>query len=195
MSNPLALLSNPSEVTTPRALQWLTRSKVMAVAWTAMRIWLGVMWIQAGVAKLWGAEAAAFIHNGGAGVKGFASHGVAAYSWWGSFLHGFVVPNAGWIGILVAVAEFVIGIALVLGFFTPLAALGSLALLFTYVMSGTASVCAFYALFAIVILATWRTSSWLGVDGLIAGFRQRHHAAQLSSQGVTTETNESAKAA
>src|ERR1019366_9650525 len=67
-----------------------------------------------------------------------------------------------------------IGIGLALGLFTRVAALGSLALLFTYVMSGTASVCAFYALFAIVILATWRTSSWIGVDGLTSGYRQRH---------------------
>jgi hypothetical protein len=42
------------------------------------------------------------------------------------------------------------------------------------VMSGTASVCAFYALFAIVILTMWRTSSWLGVDGLVASYRQHH---------------------
>ena len=48
------------------------------------------------------------------------------------------------------------------GLFTRIATLASLALLFTCVMSGTASVCAFYALFAIVILAMWRTSSWIG---------------------------------
>jgi thiosulfate dehydrogenase [quinone] large subunit len=132
------------------------------------------MWLQAGIAKIWGAENPAFMHNGGAGVAGFASHGAAAYSWWGSFLHSFVVPNAGWIGVLVAFSEFAIGVALVLGLLTPLACLGSLLLLFTYVMSGTASVCAFYALFAIVILTMWRTSSWIGVDGLISGYRQRH---------------------
>jgi thiosulfate dehydrogenase [quinone] large subunit len=183
MMNPVALLSDPTEVATPRALQWLTRSKVMAVAWTAMRVWLGIMWIQAGVSKLWGAESVAFLH--GAGVKGFASHGVPAYSWWGSFLHGFVVPNAGWIGVLVAVAEFLVGVALVLGLFTPIAALGSLALLFTYVMSGTASVCAFYALFAIVILATWRTSSWLGADGLLIGYRQRRKASAQTAATVS----------
>jgi hypothetical protein len=89
------------------------------------------------------------------------------------------------------VAEFAIGIALVAGLFTRLAALGSLALLFTYVMSGTASVCAFYALFAIVILVMWRTSSWIAIDGLIAGYRQRHPGLFRSSlpltrkQGVT----------
>jgi uncharacterized membrane protein YphA (DoxX/SURF4 family) len=113
---------------------------------------------------------------------------------WGTFLHGFVVPNSGWIGILVAVAEFVIGIALVLGLFTRIAALGSLAMLFTYVISGTASVCALYALFAIVILAMWRTSSWIGVDGLVAGFRQRHNDRRTSGENVT-RTLEFAKAA
>ena len=69
---------------------------------------------------------------------------------------------------LVAVAELAIVVALVAGLFTRLAALGSLALLFTCVMSGTASVGAFYALFAVVIPVMWRTSSWNGIDGLPA---------------------------
>jgi thiosulfate dehydrogenase [quinone] large subunit len=185
MQNVTDVIGDPSALRTPRALVWLQRSKSAALVWTAMRVWLGVMWLQAGVSKLWGAENPAFMHNGGAGVAGFASHGVAAYSWWGSFLHSFVVPNAGWIGILVALAEFAVGVCLALGLFTPFAAVVSLALLFTYVMSGTASVCAFYALFAIVIIAMWRTSSWIGVDGLIAGYRQRRRNAPPTSSSVT----------
>jgi thiosulfate dehydrogenase (quinone) large subunit len=181
------LLGEPSAINTPRILEWLRTSKLMSVAWTAMRIWLGVMWIQAGTAKLWGAENPAFLHNNGAGVAGFATHGAAAYSWWGSFLHSFVVPNASWIGVIVAFSEFAIGVALALGLFTRLAALGSLVLLFTYVMSGTASVCGFYALFALVILATWRTSSWIGVDGLISGYRQRRSAKLALHNVVVTD--------
>ncbi len=181
MENIRELLGEPSAIKTPKFLTWVQGSKVLALGWTAMRIWLGVMWIQAGTAKLWGAENAAFLHNNGAGVAGFAAHGVPAYSWWGSFMHAFVVPNAGWIAILVAVTEFSIGVALSLGLFTRLAALASLALLFTYVMSGTASVCAFYAFFAIVILATWRTSSWIGVDGVISGYRQRHQGQKIAA--------------
>ena len=168
-----SVIGEPARRTNLPVWESLKTSKLAALGWTAMRVWLGVMWIQAGSAKLWGAEAAAFVH-GGAGVAGFAAHGTPAYSWWGSFLHGFVVPNAGPLGVLVAVAEFAIGVALVAGLFTRLAALGSLALLFTYVMSGTASVCAFYALFAVVILVMWRTASWIGADGLIAGYRQHH---------------------
>lgn len=178
MDNIRELLGEPSAVKTPTFLIWVQRSKVLALGWTALRIWLGVMWIQAGVSKLWGAENPSFLHNNGAGVAGFAGHGVAAYSWWGTFLHSFVVPNASWIAVLVALSEFAIGVLLSLGLLTRLAALGSLALLFTYVMSGTASVCAFYAFIALVILATWRTSSWIGVDGVIRGFRQRRSSSK-----------------
>lgn len=176
-----SIIGNPDQQRTPRAVVWLQRSRAAALVFCAMRVWLGVMWLQAGVAKLWGAENPAFLHNGGAGVAGFAAHGVPAYSWWGTFMHSFVVPNAGWIAVLVALTEFAVGCCLALGLFTPWAALVSLALLFTYVMSGTASVCAFYAAFAIVIIATWRTSSWIGLDGLISGYRQRRAAALAAS--------------
>lgn len=179
MKNPVELLADPSDRKVPLVFERLTRSRLAGLVWTAMRIWLGIMWIQAGVAKLWGAENPAFLHDNGAGVAGFAAHATAAYTWWGSFLHGFVAPNAGWIGVLIAVSEFAIGIGLVLGLFTRAAALASLALLFTYVMSGTASVCGFYALFAVVILMTWRTSSLFGCDGFVAGYRQRRRNASL----------------
>lgn len=177
MVSVVKMIGDPSKLSLPRPLYQLQRSKSAALVWTGMRVWLGVMWLQAGVSKLWGAENPAFLHNNGAGVAGFATHGTAAYSWWASFLHTFVVPNAGWIGIVVALAEFTVGVCLALGLFTPIAAIVSLALLFTYVMSGTASVCAFYAFFAIVIIATWRTSSWIGIDGLISGYRQRRRGA------------------
>lgn len=182
MASPVEFLGEPTARRNLRVWEWVKESKIMAVGWTAMRVWLGAMWIQAGVAKLWGAENPGFLHDNGAAVAGFAGHGTPAYTWWGSFLHSFVVPNAGWIALLVAVSEFAIGIALCLGLFTRIAALGSLALLFTYVMSGTASVCGWYALFAIVILVMWKTSSWLGVDGLVASYRQhRHHESGLHS--------------
>jgi len=177
MKSVTEMVGDPAAVETPRILQFLTRSRIMGVGWSAMRIWLGVMWIQAGVSKLWGAENPAFMHHNGAGVAGFAAHGVAAYSWWGSFLHTFVVPNSGWIGVLVSVAEFLVGIGLAIGFLTPAAALGGLILNFTYVMSGTASVNAFYMLFAVIILATWRTSGMIGVDGIVTGYLQRRREA------------------
>ncbi len=177
MKNVTAIFGSPEDRTALAPFNWLRTSRYATVAWLAVRVWIGIMWIQAGWAKIFGAENAAFLHNNGAGVAGFASHGVAAYSWWGSFLHSFVVPNAGWIAVMVAFGELAIGLGLAFGFLTRTAAVASLLLLFTYVMSGTASVCAFYALCAIIVLATWRTSSWIGVDGLIAGWRERRRGA------------------
>ena len=173
MQKSLNFLGTPSTRPSLKPFTWLRNSLAMSLVWTAARVWLGIMWLQAGVSKIWGAESPAFMHNGGAGVAGFAGHGTPAYSWWGSFMHSFVVPNAGWIAVSVALAEFAIGVLLVAGLFTRVAALASLGLLFTYVMSGTASVCAFYALFAIVLLVMWRTASYIGADGLISGYRQR----------------------
>jgi len=180
-----SLIAEPEDIKTPQIWNYLTRSKVMGVVWSGLRIWLGIMWIQAGVAKLWGAENPAFMHNNGAGVAGFAAHGIAGYSWWASFLHGFVVPNSGWIGVLVALSEFLVGLGLAVGFLTPAAATVGALLNFTYIMSGTASVNAFYALIAIIVLATWRTSSEIGIDGFIRAYRLSHGGKILNRQRTT----------
>lgn len=180
------LVGDPSTRNTPKALRWLSRSKLAAPLWTAARIWLGVMWIQAGVSKLWGAENPGFLHHNGSAVASYAAHGatagVASYTWWGTVLHSFVVPNSGWIGILFAVAEFVVGIGLAVGLLTPLMAFGALLMNVIYMLSGTAGVNPVYALSAILLLATWRTSGWIGLDGLLVGFIERRRKARSAEQ-------------
>src|ERR1700685_1949696 len=85
----------------------------------------------AGYQKIWGSERSAFWFGGGAGVKGFATAGVAgstsgkggaSYGWWAGFLHNFVIPNASWIGRFISLAEILIGVALILGLLTGAAA-------------------------------------------------------------------------
>jgi hypothetical protein len=58
-----AVIGEPAERTNLSVWEGLKNSKLAALAWTAMRVWLGVMWIQAGSAKLWGAEAARDRHR------------------------------------------------------------------------------------------------------------------------------------
>jgi thiosulfate dehydrogenase [quinone] large subunit len=173
MNNLTTVFGDPAERTTLRAFTWLRDSKYASIAWLAVRVWIGIMWFQAGWSKVFGAENPSFLHNNGAGVAGFAGHGVPAYSWWGSIMHSFVVPNASWIAVIVAFGELAIGLGLVVGFLTRTAAIASLVLLLTYIMSGTAGVTGFYAFCALIVLATWRTSTWIGIDGVIAGFKQR----------------------
>jgi hypothetical protein len=54
---------------------------------------------------------------------------------------------------------------------------------------------------AIVILTMWKTSSWIGLDGLLANYRQRHHGAHhhhvpwdRTSNGTVGHTPKAAEA-
>jgi len=152
---------------------WLFRSQAASIVWLVARFWLGYQWANAGYQKIWGSERLGFWYNNGAGVKGFATGGVAAshgatasvaYGWWAGFLHNFVTPNAAWIAKLVALGELAIGVALILGLFTGLAALAGVTLNLTYMLSGVAGVNPIYALIGVGLILAWRNAGNLGLD-------------------------------
>lgn len=156
-----------------RVANWLFRSKAASIIWLAARLWLGYEWLNAGYQKIWGSESAAFWSGGGAAVKGFATAGVAgsatgkggaSYGWWAGFLHNFVVPNSSWIAKLVAVSEVAIGVLLIVGLFTGLAAVAGIALNVIYMFSGTAGVNPAYAIVALLLIMAWRNAGYLGLD-------------------------------
>lgn len=176
---PLETASGKS-ATSPRTgnlkvTDWLYRSNYASVLWLAVRIWLGYQWLNVGYQKIWGSEKAFFWNGGGAGVYGFAKGGVAAntpmgavgYGWWAAFLHNFVMPNASWIAKVISITELAVGIGLILGLFTGLAALVAVTLNFTYMMTGTAGVNPLYALAGLFLVLAWRNAGLLGFDGLV----------------------------
>jgi thiosulfate dehydrogenase (quinone) large subunit len=156
-----------------RFADWLFRSRAASVIWLAVRLVLGYWWLNVGYQKIWGSEKAGFWYGGGAGVKGFASAGVlgsatgksgASYGWWAAFLHNFVIPNASWIAKLIALGELAIGIGLVIGLFTGLAALGGLLLNVIYMFTGSAGVNPAYAILEVPLILAWRNAGYLGLD-------------------------------
>ncbi len=159
-----------------RFADWLFRSPAASVIWLVVRVVLGYWWLNAGYQKIWGSERAAFWFGGGAAVKGFATAGVlgsatgkggASYGWWAAFLHNFVVPNASWIAKLIALGELAIGIALILGLFTGLAALAGLLLNVIYMFSGSAGVNPAYAILSIGLILAWRNAGLFGLDRFV----------------------------
>ena len=168
-----------------RLADWLFRSRAASVLWLAVRLVLGYWWLNAGYQKIWGSEKAAFWFGGGAGVKGFATAGVlgsatgksgASYGWWAAVLHNFVIPNASWIAKLVALGELAIGIGLVLGLFTGLAALSGLTLNMMYMFTGSAGVNPAYMILEVPLILAWRNAGYLGLDryALDAAWWKRH---------------------
>jgi thiosulfate dehydrogenase [quinone] large subunit len=169
-----------------RISAWLYRSHEASLLWLLVRLWLGYQWINAGYQKIWGAEKSAFWFGSGVGVKGFATAGVAgsttgkggaSYGWWAGFLHNFVIPNASWIGMFISVAEILIGVALVVGLFTGLAAFAGLSLNVVYMFSGSSGVNPMYAILSVLLILAWRNAGWLGLDrvALPAWRRWRYH--------------------
>jgi thiosulfate dehydrogenase [quinone] large subunit len=159
-----------------RLADWFYRSRTASVLWLVARVWLGYGWLNAGYQKIWGAESAAFWNGGGAGVKGFATAGVAgskagtggaSYGWFAAFLHGFVIPNAPWIAKVVAVSELTIGALLILGLFTGAAAVVGLALNLIYMFSGSSGVNPAYAIVAVFLILAWRNAGYLGLDRFV----------------------------
>jgi len=159
-----------------RFSDWLYRSRSAAILWLVVRLWLGYQWLNAGYQKIWGAEKSAFWFGSGAGVKGFATAGVAgstsgkggaSYGWWAGFLHNFVIPNASWIGRFISLGEILIGVALILGLITGGAAIAGLALNIIYMFTGSAGVNPMYAILSVLLILAWRNAGWFGLDGLI----------------------------
>jgi len=168
-----------------RLADWFFRSSAASLIWLVVRLWLGYQWMNAGYQKIWGSEKSAFWFGGGAGVKGFATAGVAgsatgkggaSYGWWAGFLHNFVIPNASWIAKFIALGELVIGIARVRGLFTGLVALCALILNLVYMFTGSAGVNPAYAILEVPLILAWRNAGYLGLDrfALRGAWRQRH---------------------
>jgi thiosulfate dehydrogenase [quinone] large subunit len=142
-----------------------------------VRMWLGYQWINAGYQKIWGSERAVFWFGGGAGVKGFASAGIAgstagqgsgaSYGWWAAVLHDFVVPNASWVAKFISIGEILIGVALILGLFTGAAAFAGLLLNLTYMFTGSAGVNPMFMILEILLILAWRNAGLIGLDRMI----------------------------
>lgn len=171
----MATFTGDTGITEPRSAHWIFASRTAGWIWLVVRLWLGYEWLIAGAAKLFGVESTAFWKTG-LGVKGYALGAIAAskgphaqvsYGWWVAVLRDFVVPNYALIAKADALAEFAIGIALILGLFAGVAALVGLSLNFTYILSGTVSTNPVFIVLGVLLVLAWRNAGWYGIDGIL----------------------------
>jgi thiosulfate dehydrogenase (quinone) large subunit len=158
----------------PRAAKWLYGGTQAAWIWLVVRVYLGYEWINAGWPKLLGSEHSAWIGNGTA-VKGYLTlastkltqgdHPAVAYGWYSSFLNWVVSSGlyhaVAWV---VAVGEVAVGIALILGAFTGIAAFFGVVMNFNYMFAGSAGVNPLFAIFGIFLILAWRVAGYYGLD-------------------------------
>lgn len=146
---------------------WLFAKRTL---FTALRVWLGFQWLEAGLHKV---GAAAWTGaNAGAAVAGFANGAIAkaagdnpaVQAWYADFLEAVVIPNAAAFGYLVAWGEVFVGIGLILGVFTGFAALAGALMNINFLLAGTVSTNPILLVAAIAVLAAIEYAEAFGID-------------------------------
>ena len=154
----------------PNVTRFLFADTRMAPVWLVVRLWLGYEWLAAALGK-W-TEGGWVGAGAGGAVKGFAQGAIAQTAgehpqvtgWYASFLEHVVLPNAALFSYLVILGETLVGVALVLGAFTGIAAFFGVFMNASFLFAGTAGANPLMALAGVLLVLAWRVSGWWGLD-------------------------------
>lgn len=138
--------------------------------WLVLRLYLGWEWLSAGWGKLnnpaWtgsktGAAITGFVN--GALQKTSGEH-PDVQSWYAWFLSHLVLPYPVFWSYLVTAGEVLVGIALILGIFTGIAAFFGSLMNMSYLLAGAVSINPVLFAVALFLILAWKTAGWWGLD-------------------------------
>jgi len=154
----------------PPIAQMLFSDKRAAWFWLVVRVWLGWQWIQAAQHKI---TNPAWVENGQA-LRGFWTGAIQvpdtgrppiAFAWYRSFIQLLLDNEAyTWFGKLIAYGELIVGIALVVGAFTGIAAFFSGLMNWNFMMAGSASTNPLLFIFGVGLMLAWKVAGRIGLD-------------------------------
>lgn len=156
------------EVTDPPLAKFVFGSTAFSIVWLAVRLWLGWQWIDASMHKI---SNPAWTVTGEA-LKGFWVSSlktdpkpVIYFDWYRQFIQFLVDAQAyTWFAKVVAFGELAIGLALILGAFTGIAAFFGAFMNWNFMMAGTASSNPLLFSAAVVLILAWKTAGYFGLD-------------------------------
>jgi thiosulfate dehydrogenase [quinone] large subunit len=152
-----------------RAFSWV---------WLLVRVYVGWEWLNAGWAKISGEEAGFWGAGAGKAMAGYWTKAAgllvgpdgkpvpgSAFWWYRDFLKFLLATHSQvWFSYFISAAELLVGLALILGFLTPIAAAGAALMNLNYLLAGSASVNGWLYTLAILILVAGTNAGSLGVD-------------------------------
>lgn len=137
--------------------------------WLVIRLYLGYAWLNAGWHKVtsdkWVGE------NAGAGLTGFvkgalskAADGKDVTGWYASFLENMVLPHVKLFSHFVAFGEVLVGLGLILGLLTGIAAFFGAFMNASFLFAGSLSTNPLLFILATWIVLGWKVAGWYGLD-------------------------------
>lgn len=158
----------------PRFAKFLFASSAAAWIWLIPRVYLGYEWAQAGWEKLTGDPSWLTSSEPLKGFVGFAlqgagqgEHSAVNYGWYAAFLRWVGGDGASFMSKAVSLGEFVVGIALILGLFTGIAAFFAGTLSMSFGLAGVAGVNPVFFLLEVLLILAWRNAGYIGLDRFV----------------------------
>ncbi len=162
------LTRTEGQVTDPAIARWLFSETRLAWIWIPVRFYVAYVWLTSGWGKL---NNPAWMQTGEA-LKGFWLNAlkidprpVIYFDWYRQFIQ-FLVDNQAWVWFakIIAIGEVLIGIALVLGAFTGIAAFFGAFMNWNFMMAGTASSNPLLFTLTIFLILAWKVAGYYGLD-------------------------------
>lgn len=158
------------EIHEPAPVRWLLAHPRAGWVWLVPRLWLGWQWLQAALGKL--GDPAWTGPQAGAALQGFIQGALQraegphpeVTGWYARFLRDVVLPNAASWAKLVAYGELLVGIALLAGMLTGIAAFFGSFMNFSFMLAGTSSSNPVMFAIATALVLAWRVAGWIGLD-------------------------------
>ena len=158
------------QVDEPPIAQFLFADTRMAWFWLLVRLYAGYAWLMAGIEKF-GNPAWTGSHAGAA-VAGFASAALRKTTgahpdvtgWYAGFLQGFVIPHAAAWSWAITLGEIAVGLGLIVGLFTGIAAFCGGLMNANYLLAGTVSTNPILFVLSTWLALAWRVAGYYGLD-------------------------------
>lgn len=164
--------TGPQEVSVsgPAFTQFLFHDARAGLIWLPIRVFLGFAWLDAGLHKLNGTGWL----DGGASLRGYWERAISipdqgsppiAFEWYRDFITALVNANAeSWFAPLIVFGEIAVGLGLLFGCLTGIAAFFGALMNMSFLLAGSASSNPVLFTLAIGLILAWRVAGYYGID-------------------------------
>jgi thiosulfate dehydrogenase [quinone] large subunit len=158
------------EITGPAFVRYLFHHPKAGLFWLPIRLFVGFSWVEAGWHKFTDPEWT----QGGAALLGYWERAVAipeqgrpaiTFEWYRDFLNVLIDNNAApWFAWVVTLGELAIGLGLIFGMLTGIAAFFGALMNMSFLLAGSGSSNPVLFTLAVGLMLAWRVAGYYGLD-------------------------------